>query len=46
MFLSSPLDVIGSVGERVRLGCSVDSNPEPTYTWLKNDLSSEVRHCF
>lgn len=40
--MKAPIDVLGDEGERVRLGCSVSSNPKPTYTWVKNDLSSEV----
>ena len=42
VFISAPEDVLGENGERVRLGCSVASNPTPSYTWIKNDLSSEV----
>ena len=43
MFEKAPIDVLGDEGERVGLGCSVSSNPKPTYTWVKNDLSNEVR---
>ena len=38
VFLNAPADVLGDAGERVRLGCSVSSNPPPTYTWTKDDL--------
>ena len=42
MFLSAPMDVLGDVGERVRLGCSVSSNPLPTYTWTKDNLAEVI----
>ena len=36
------MDVLGDVGERVRLGCSVSSNPLPTYTWTKDNLAEVI----
>ena len=42
VFVAAPVDRVGDAGERIELECRVDSNPQPTYSWIRNDLPSVV----
>ncbi len=42
VFVAAPADRVGDAGERIEMECRVDSNPPPTYSWIRNDLPSVV----
>ncbi len=44
VFVAAPADRVGDAGERIELECRVDSNPSPTYSWIRNDLPSVVSY--
>ena len=41
-FYLTPQDTIGSPGDRINLVCEVDSNPQPSYIWVKDNDIKEV----
>ena len=41
-FSLTPQDTIGSPGDRINLVCEVDSNPPPSYIWVKDNDIKEV----
>ena len=45
VFFLTPQDTIGSPGDRISLVCEVDSNPPPSYIWVKDSNIKEVCYC-